>query len=93
MVYKARPTKTDKDGNMRWRYNCTYGDSINIGNTEPTPVKAAKGDIILVEVEGLVERDDGRIVWQKGKAIKFQDKMDKADDVDKIRKLVKKSKK
>jgi len=34
-----------------------------------------------------------RIVWQKGNAIKLQDKMDKADDVDKIRKLIKKSKK
>ena len=44
-------------------------------------------------MDNLAERDDGRIVWQKAKAIKFQDKMNKADDVDKIIKLIKKSKK
>ncbi|MCK5038004.1 MAG: hypothetical protein KAS16_02790 [Thermoplasmata archaeon] len=87
MVYKAKPTRTDKDGNMRWTYNCTYGDDISIGNTDRTPIKATKGDIIQVEVDGLVERDDGRIVWQSGVAVKLQDKMDKADDVEKIKKM------
>ncbi len=93
MVYKARPSRSDKEGKMRWIYNCGYGDEIRLGNTNPTTVKATKGDIIQVEVKGLSQRDDGRIVWQSANATKLQPKLDKADDPDKIRKMIAKKKK
>ncbi len=92
VVYKARPSRADKEGKMRWIYNCGYGDDIRLGNTTPTTVKATKGDIIQVDAQGLSERDDGRIVWQSAEAIKLQPKLDKADDPDKIKKMVAKKK-
>ena len=92
VVYKARPSRADKDGKMRWIYNCGYGDEIRLGNTNPTTVKATKGDIIQVDAKGLVERDDGRIVWQSAEAVKLQPKLDKADDPDKIAKMIGKKK-
>ena len=94
MVHKTKPTRADSEGKPRWIYNCSYGDDVSLGNTEPTTVKASKGDIIQVEVDGLaVREDDGRIVWQRATAVKLQPKLDNPDTADKIHKMAKKDKK
>lgn len=90
LVLKARPFTSAKDGETRFRYNCGYAEDARLGNTGPTTVKAAKGDIIEVEPTGLAERRDGRIVWQSAKVIKLRSDLDAPDSSQDILKKIKK---
>ena len=92
MVLKAKPFTSAKDGETRFRYNCGYTEDARLGNTGPSTVKAAKGDIIEVEPTGLIERADGRIVWQSAKVIGLKADLDSPDTVDEIRSKIKKKK-
>ena len=87
-VSEIKPFKHPKEGTLRWKYTCSYGDN-ELGSTKSTALHAEVGTTIQVKPIGLYEKDDGAIIWSDAEVKKILEG-EEPDTEPTIRKLIKK---
>jgi hypothetical protein len=85
-VAEISPFRNPKDGAMRWKYTCSYGDGTIIGTTRMTDVRAEEGTVIQVRPTGLHEREDGTLAWKDAGVMGIPDNQE-PDTAENIRKM------